>query len=216
MNCEKCGKEHDGSFGSGRFCNSYCARSFSTQKNRKEINIALSKSIKSSERFKNAVAARTGKSDIERYGIEKALKIKEKRLTALKNHFGDLYPFVYGSDSSSVKLRLHKEITECQSCGLTQWKDKPISLELHHLDGDNQNNIKENVLLLCPNCHSQTENFRNKNRKTKIAESDLVEALKQSKLNIRQALLSVKLSAKGKNYERCQALIIKYKLDMEP
>ena len=30
MKCEKCGKEHDGSYGSGRFCNSKCARSFST------------------------------------------------------------------------------------------------------------------------------------------------------------------------------------------
>ena len=30
MKCEKCNKEHDGSYGSGRFCSSKCARSFAT------------------------------------------------------------------------------------------------------------------------------------------------------------------------------------------
>lgn len=42
MKCEKCGKEHDGSYGSGRFCSCHCARSFSTQKdNAKETKEAL-------------------------------------------------------------------------------------------------------------------------------------------------------------------------------
>ena len=35
MTCEKCGKEHDGSYGSGRFCCKECARSFSTKKENK-------------------------------------------------------------------------------------------------------------------------------------------------------------------------------------
>lgn len=30
MICEKCGKEHDGTYGSGRFCSKECARSYST------------------------------------------------------------------------------------------------------------------------------------------------------------------------------------------
>jgi len=32
MKCEKCGKEHDGSYGSGRFCCNTCARTYSTSK----------------------------------------------------------------------------------------------------------------------------------------------------------------------------------------
>ena len=43
--CENCGKEHDGSYGSGRFCSSKCARSFSTKLNRKEINEHVSHSL---------------------------------------------------------------------------------------------------------------------------------------------------------------------------
>ena len=38
MRCEKCDKEHQGKYGSGRFCSSTCARSFSTSKNRKATN----------------------------------------------------------------------------------------------------------------------------------------------------------------------------------
>lgn len=43
--CENCGKEHEGTYGSGRFCTSKCARGFSTKAKRKEINKAVSKSL---------------------------------------------------------------------------------------------------------------------------------------------------------------------------
>lgn len=43
MKCEKCGEEHNGEYGSGRFCNSKCARGFSTIEKRKEINRKVSK-----------------------------------------------------------------------------------------------------------------------------------------------------------------------------
>ena len=44
--CEKCGCPHNGSYGSGRFCCSKCARSYSTSKNREEINKKVSKTLK--------------------------------------------------------------------------------------------------------------------------------------------------------------------------
>ena len=44
--CENCGKEENSIYGSGRFCSSYCARSFSTKKNRQETNLKISKSNK--------------------------------------------------------------------------------------------------------------------------------------------------------------------------
>jgi hypothetical protein len=36
MKCEKCNKDHDGSYGSGRFCSNFCARSYSTKKDKNE------------------------------------------------------------------------------------------------------------------------------------------------------------------------------------
>lgn len=46
MYCENCGCEHNGSYGSGRFCSIKCARSFSTKNKRKEINKKVSNSLK--------------------------------------------------------------------------------------------------------------------------------------------------------------------------
>jgi hypothetical protein len=44
--CENCGKEENSIYGSGRFCSSYCAKSFSTKKNREEINLKISEANK--------------------------------------------------------------------------------------------------------------------------------------------------------------------------
>ena len=46
MVCEKCKNDHNGSYGSGRFCSSKCARSFSTSEKRKEINKKVSNTLK--------------------------------------------------------------------------------------------------------------------------------------------------------------------------
>ncbi len=55
-----------------------------------------------------------------------------------------------------IFLRGHK----CECCGLTEWLNQPITLEIHHVDGDRTNNTLENLQLLCPNCHSYTPNWR--------------------------------------------------------
>lgn len=52
----------------------------------------------------------------------------------------------------------------CNSCGLTEWLNKPIPLELEHKDGNSSNNKLENLELLCPNCHSFTSTYRGKNK----------------------------------------------------
>lgn len=49
-------------------------------------------------------------------------------------------------------------------CKLHKWLNFPITLEVHHIDGDRTNNNEENLQLLCPNCHSYTDNWRNRKR----------------------------------------------------
>lgn len=46
MKCENCNLEHDGTYGSGRFCSNKCARGFSTKNKRNEINKKVSKKLK--------------------------------------------------------------------------------------------------------------------------------------------------------------------------
>jgi len=48
---------------------------------------------------------------------------------------------------------------KCFVCSNRMWQNKPLRLHLHHLNGDNTDNREENLDLVCPNCHSQTETF---------------------------------------------------------
>jgi hypothetical protein len=57
-----------------------------------------------------------------------------------------------------LKVKGHK----CEECELTLWRNFPIVLEVHHLDGDRTNNNLDNLKLLCCNCHALTNNWRNK------------------------------------------------------
>jgi len=59
-----------------------------------------------------------------------------------------------------ITLRGHK----CELCNLSEWLGDSIMLELHHVDGISNNNDLTNLQLLCPNCHSTTDNWRNRKR----------------------------------------------------
>jgi 5-methylcytosine-specific restriction endonuclease McrA len=51
----------------------------------------------------------------------------------------------------------------CEQCGLSDWQGQTLALHLHHINGDGSDNRLENLAMLCPNCHSQTETFGGRN-----------------------------------------------------
>lgn len=71
----------------------------------------------------------------------------------------------YTSTSSLKKRLLKVKLLEykCNRCGLQEWLGEKLSLQLEHKNGINTDNRLENLCLLCPNCHSQTETFAGKN-----------------------------------------------------
>lgn len=45
----------------------------------------------------------------------------------------------------------------CEICGISTWQNVQLPLELHHKDGNHFNNNLDNLIILCPNCHSIQE-----------------------------------------------------------
>ena len=75
-------------------------------------------------------------------------------------------------NSHRLKLRLIDDGVKshkCEICELTEWKGEKIPIELHHIDGNRFNNLFENLQIVCPNCHSQTDNYSGKKNK-KVSE----------------------------------------------
>ena len=63
----------------------------------------------------------------------------------------------------TIKKYLSEQKDGCWVCGIKEWNGKSIVLELEHVDGNSLNNNEENLSLLCPNCHSQTDTYKGKN-----------------------------------------------------
>ena len=79
---------------------------------------------------------------------------------------------IKGATATSLYIRKYlfeKNNCKCELCG---WGEEnpythTIPLEIHHIDGNCLNNKEENLQLLCPNCHSLTENFGSLNKNSK-------------------------------------------------
>lgn len=56
-------------------------------------------------------------------------------------------------------IELGYKENKCELCGISEWMNTPVKLQLHHIDGDHNNNELSNLQILCPNCHSMTDNF---------------------------------------------------------
>ena len=55
----------------------------------------------------------------------------------------------------------------CAVCGINEWRGKQLRLHIDHVNGISNDNRRENLRLLCPNCHSQTETYCGWNRRKK-------------------------------------------------
>jgi hypothetical protein len=216
--CENCNEDHNGSYGSGRFCSSECARGFSTKAKRSEINIQVSKKL-TGRKTRNYYSA---------YGLDEKHKKSKIKKEYLNLTFEEKWKIIndkrkktwnekiMGADYSTLSFdRLRARIIleqngKCNKCTLLEWMGEPLPLELEHIDGNHHNNERTNIEALCPNCHSLTPTWRGRNQRNRnygrVKDDELLKILIENDFNMRQSLLSVGLAAKGGNYKRCHKL----------
>ena len=79
-----------------------------------------------------------------------------------------------------LKNNIVKE--ECSVCKIPpEWNNNPLTLQLDHINGDHFDNRVENLRLICPNCHSQTDTFTGRNlREYKEQQCDCGNILKRN------------------------------------
>ena len=161
MKCEKCNLQHDGKYGSGRFCSNKCARSFSSgdAKKKEERNKKISQSL-----LGHSVSEETKKKISQK---AKILAGHGKQAEALKKYHDERrkkLPFERLTKNWQKEFLLEENGRKCDKCGQEEnWNGKFLVLQLHHIDGNEKNKTRKNLEILCPNCHTQTDNYCNKN-----------------------------------------------------
>jgi Zn finger protein HypA/HybF involved in hydrogenase expression len=207
-NCNKCGNEFEPVKGLKSYCSIECRNSRTWSEADK---IKKSKSAKQSDKVKEA--NRKNANNTERIKKYKQ-RVKENReikiIKIMETPFEQL-------TWSNQRLKIYYEQEcKCNNCGNGKWQGEDIPLELEHKDGDHFNNDRNNLELLCPNCHALTDTWRGRNKKRKrpnghkVTDERLLDALLNNEWNMRQALIEVKLAPKGANYPRCHRIKREY------
>jgi hypothetical protein len=113
---------------------------------------------------KRALELRCYQTNQSGIGFPKSFKEK----VPLQEILQGLHPYF---QTYKLKIRLLKSevlANQCAICCINDWNGKSLNLELDHIDGNRQNHMLSNLRLLCPNCHSQTDTYRAKNKSRKI------------------------------------------------
>ncbi|MBV8531959.1 MAG: HNH endonuclease [Candidatus Eremiobacteraeota bacterium] len=80
-----------------------------------------------------------------------------------------------GKSRHNIKLRLMRAgllRNRCEECGLTEWLGEPLAIQIDHINGVRADHRLENLRMLCPNCHSQTDTYgRRPSKQPKLQEN---------------------------------------------
>ena len=154
--CLQCGKEILGvDRFRKKFCNSSCAAKYTKNRKKPQKHCLLcGNPISHRQKF---CSLKCQNNYIYKKYIETWLSGTENGLTG---------KYEISSHVRRYLLEYNNYTCQTPGCGCN-WKNpytgKSI-LQIHHIDGDCTNNKFENLQLLCPNCHTMTENYGSRNK----------------------------------------------------
>lgn len=100
-----------------------------------------------------------------------------------------------------IEARLKED--KCEICGCpNEWNGKTLTLQLDHINGNHSDNRLENLRVVCPNCHSQTETFGNKRTKKRNYCIDCGKEISKKATRCQSCALKVKNNFKVKPEDR--------------
>lgn len=100
--------------------------------------------------------------DISHFTGQKTNLGNKNNIGLPKEEFFKKDKLIKSSDLIKKLIDLGLKEYKCECCEITEWNGKEIRLQIHHIDGDHFNNELNNLKILCPNCHSQTDTYAGK------------------------------------------------------
>lgn len=144
--CKECGKETKTKF---------CSRSCSATYNNRGVRRHGKKQIK-----RNCLMCEVETYNQKYCSNQCQINYQSKQNKELAIKENDIKNNVLGK---KILIDMYGE--QCSVCGLLNiWNGKELKLELDHINGIANDNRIENVRLICPNCHSQTDTYKAKNK----------------------------------------------------
>ena len=192
---------HDGNFGSGRFCSRACSNArVVSQQTRDKISHTIKKKLE-----QEGAWGYLPSNEEERRAIGKRIaEAANKKI--IEADF----------DSLSYERKRKRIIMEqgkcCANCKLDKWMEHTLTLEIDHINGDNKDDRRENMVALCPNCHSITPTWRGRNKakkREKLSGLEIYELYLELG-SIGEVLSHMGMATKGNNYSRIKRVIKRY------
>ena len=155
--CLCCGKEITGKYkNTKKFCNSSCSATYNNMLREKKTRYCINCGNVLNNRSQKVFCSLNCSTEYRYVEYIKRWKNGEESGIA-----GE-----YGISQNIRRYLKEKYDNKCQLCGWGEINTFTgnVPLEVHHIDGDYTNNTEENLQLLCPNCHSLTETFKNSNK----------------------------------------------------
>ena len=140
----------------------------------------------------------------------------KSKATSMKNRRAkwDQLPFEQRPGGYQRELIFEEQDGKCLHCGLNEWLGRSMPLEMDHIDGNRSNNKRENLRLLCPNCHALTPTYKGRNvdrQASPVTDDQILQSLVSTGGSVHKALLNLNLCPGAGNWQRAKRLLLELK-----